>query len=62
VPPADSRLAPAGAAWARDVDAAEVAMRHTLAAVDGIDRNAHLGTLVDAWTAVLEEPRLARPA
>jgi hypothetical protein len=37
-------------------------MRHTLAAVDGIDRNAHLGTLVDAWTAVLEEPRLARPA
>jgi DNA polymerase-3 subunit delta' len=62
VPPADSLLAPAVAVWARDVDGAEVAMRHTLAAVDGIDRNAHLGTLVDAWTAVLEEPRLARPA
>ncbi|MFN9370079.1 MAG: AAA family ATPase [Planctomycetia bacterium] len=60
--PADPLLAPAASVWARDVDAADAALRHTLAAVEGIDRNAHLGTLVDAWTAVLEEPRLAQPA
>lgn len=58
----DPALAPAAAVWARDVDAAEAALRHTLAAVERIDRNAHLGTLLDAWTAVLEEPRLAQPA
>lgn len=61
-PPADAMLSAAVSAWGRDIDAAESALRHTLAAVDGIGRNAHLGTLIDAWTAVLEEPRLAQPA
>ena len=28
---------------------------------DGIDRNAYLPVLIDAWTALLEEPRLAQP-
>ena len=61
-PAADSPFAAALPAWSGDVDATEAALRHTLAAVEGIDRNAHLGTLVDAWTAVLEDPRLAQPA
>jgi hypothetical protein len=31
----------------------------TLGALEAIDRNANLGVLIDAWTAVLEEPRLS---
>jgi hypothetical protein len=31
----------------------------TLDALEAVDRNANLGVLIDAWTAVLEEPRLA---
>jgi len=53
-------LARAAAAWSGDVDAVGVAVERTLDAVDAVDRNANLGVLVDAWTAVLEEPRLAR--
>jgi hypothetical protein len=36
------------------------AIDRTLDAADAVDRNANLGVLIDAWTAVLEEPRLAR--
>jgi hypothetical protein len=39
-----------------------VALAHTLDSLDAIDRNANLTMLVDAWTAILEEPRLAHPA
>lgn len=38
---------------------AEAALTATFDALDGIDRNANLTILVDAWSAVLEEPRLA---
>jgi DNA polymerase III subunit delta' len=48
------------AAWATDSDAAAAAVECTLDALALIDRNANLGVLVDAWTAILEEPRLAR--
>jgi DNA polymerase III subunit delta' len=50
------------AAWAADPDAAAAAATCTLDALDAIDRNANLNVLVDAWTAILEEPRLARGA
>jgi hypothetical protein len=35
-------------------------LRSTLDALESIDRNANLTILVDAWTAVLEQPSLAR--
>jgi len=58
-PPTDPALARAVVAWAGDVDEATAALESTLDARDAIDRNAHLPTLVDAWTAILEAPRLA---
>ena len=57
---ADPAIDRAAGPWATDVDATTVAIDRTLDAADAIDRNANLGTLVDAWTAVLEEPRLGR--
>jgi DNA polymerase-3 subunit delta' len=58
--PADPVLAAAVAAWGGDGERAAVCLAHTLDALDGIDRNAYLPILVDAWTAFLEEPRLAQ--
>jgi DNA polymerase-3 subunit delta' len=55
-------LATAIASWVADADEAATALEATLDARDAIDRNAHLPTLVDAWTAVLEAPRLAHSA
>ncbi|MCE9631034.1 MAG: AAA family ATPase [Planctomycetia bacterium] len=52
----------AAAAWAVDPDAATAAIETTLETLDAVDRNANLSVLIDAWTAVLEEPRLARQA
>jgi len=52
----------AGAAAAFDIDAAVVALGQTLDALEAVDRNANLTTLVDAWTAVVEEPRIAAGA
>lgn len=56
----DALLGKAASAWSGDVDAATAAIDRTLDAADAVDRNANLGVLIDAWTAVLEEPRLAR--
>ena len=56
----DPTLDRAAAAWTTDIDAAAAAVDRTLDAADAIDRNANLGMLVDAWSAVLEEPRLGR--
>lgn len=58
--PADPAVARAAAAWGSDADGAAAAVENTLDARDAVDRNAHLPTLIDAWTAVLESPRLAR--
>ncbi len=52
----------AAAAWAVDPDVATAAVEGTLAALEAVERNANLTVLVDAWTAILEEPRLARQA
>lgn len=60
--PPDAVLDRAVAAWAADADEAAAGLEATLDALDGIDRNAHLPTLVDAWTAILEAPRLAHSA
>ena len=60
--PADPMIARAVEAWAGDAEDASTALDHTLDALDAIDRNANLSILVDAWTAILEEPRLAHPA
>lgn len=62
VPAADPAIHAAAAAWAVDPDACWEAIRVTLDALDAVDRNANLTMLVDAWTAMLEEPRLAQPA
>lgn len=59
--PADAALARAVAGWAGGDDAADEAatlLRHTLDALEAVDRNANLTILVDAWTAILEEPRI----
>jgi DNA polymerase III subunit delta' len=57
--PGDAALARAVSAWSANTDEAATALESTLDARDAIDRNAHLPTLIDAWTAVLEAPRLA---
>ena len=60
---ADPMLAEAAARWATGAeDAGEetaILLHHTLDALDAIDRNANLTILIDAWTAILEAPRLA---
>jgi DNA polymerase-3 subunit delta' len=57
--PSDPVMARGVSQWAAGGDEASAALEQTLDALDSIDRNAHLPTLVDAWTAVLEAPRLA---
>ena len=59
-PPTDPALAAAVSAWQGDADMVAAGIAQTLDAIDGIDRNANLTILVDAWTALLEEPRLAQ--
>ncbi len=59
LPATEPSCAQAATAWSGHADAATAAIEHTLDALDAIDRNANLGVLVDAWTAILEEPRLA---
>jgi DNA polymerase III subunit delta' len=56
----DPAVERAAAPWTTDADATAAAIDRTLDAADAVDRNANLGVLVDAWTAVLEEPRLGR--
>lgn len=58
--PSDPGLAASVRSWNGDADEAATALELTLDALDAIDMNAHLPTLVDAWTAVLEAPRLAQ--
>ncbi|NBW96285.1 MAG: AAA family ATPase [Planctomycetia bacterium] len=59
-PPSDPELAAATASWGGGAERATAGLHHTLDALDGIDRNANLTMLVDAWTALLEEPRLSQ--
>jgi DNA polymerase-3 subunit delta' len=56
----DPELARAAQAWTANVDAALAAVDGTLDALGYVDRNAHISVVIDAWTAILEEPRLAR--
>ncbi len=56
--PTDGMFAAAVGSWSADADEAAAGLEATLEARHAIDRNAHLPTLVDAWTAVLEAPRL----
>jgi len=56
--PADPAVARALAMSPPDADEAVAVLRHTLAALAAIDRYANLTVLIDAWTALLEEPRL----
>jgi DNA polymerase-3 subunit delta' len=58
--PGNEALASAVAAWNGSADEAATALEFTLDALDAIGMNAHLPTLIDAWTAVLESPRLAQ--
>jgi DNA polymerase-3 subunit delta' len=60
--PADAAVRQAADAWARDADACAEAVGQTLDALGAVERNANLTILIDAWTALLEEPRLARLA
>ena len=53
-PTADPELQHAVASWGGSAEQATVGIRCTLDALDGIERNAHLPTLVDAWTVHLE--------
>lgn len=58
--PAEADLASAATACGEDAERAEAGLANTLDALDGVERNANLSILVDAWTAVLEEPRLSQ--
>jgi DNA polymerase-3 subunit delta' len=58
--PTDPAIARHLEAWGADADEAAQAIDGTLDALASIDRNANLTILVDAWTAVLEQPSLAR--
>jgi DNA polymerase-3 subunit delta' len=60
--PSDLGLARAVEAWGGDAEQAAQAVAATLDALDAIDRNANLTILIDAWTAVLEQPALAQTA
>lgn len=55
VPVTDADLTAAVRRWQGTADEAAEGLRIALDALDGIDRNAHLPTLVDAWTARLEQ-------
>jgi DNA polymerase-3 subunit delta' len=58
--PADPAIARAVAGWALEAgEAATNLLEHSLDALDSVDRNANLAILVDAWTAILEAPRIA---
>jgi DNA polymerase-3 subunit delta' len=59
-PSNDASLAAAVSAWAGRSDEIGTALHSTLDALNAVDRNANLTVLIDAWTAVLEEPRLAQ--
>jgi DNA polymerase-3 subunit delta' len=56
VPIDDPALARAVHAWGGSAEEATDALHSTLDALDAIDRNAHLPTLVDGWSARLEPP------
>jgi DNA polymerase-3 subunit delta' len=58
--PADPVLARHVEAWAADSQEAAQAIQSTLDMLQSIDRNANLTILVDAWTAVLEQPSLSQ--
>jgi hypothetical protein len=58
--PADPTLAQRVEAWGAGPEEATQSIRSTLEALESIDRNANLTVLVDAWTAVLEQPSLGR--
>jgi DNA polymerase-3 subunit delta' len=56
--PADAALAAACRDARPDADESVAGLHHTLAALAAVDRNANLSIVVDAWTSLLEEPRL----
>lgn len=58
--PADRGTAAAVEALGADAGQAEQAIRTTLDTLEAVDRNANLAILVDAWTAVLEQPAIAQ--
>ena len=55
-PPNDQAMAEAVGRWQRGEAEADACLRHTLDALSGIERNANLGILIDAWSAKLERP------
>lgn len=58
--PADPAVARALEALGADAELAEQSIRASLDALEAVDRNANLPIVVDAWTAVLEQPALAQ--
>jgi DNA polymerase-3 subunit delta' len=58
--PTDPGVARHVDAWGADAEEAAQAIHSTLDALASIDRNANLTILVDAWTAVLEQPSLSQ--
>ena len=58
--PPDALVARAVGAWGGTAEEAAVGLRHSLQAIESVDRNAHLPTLVDAWTTQLEQ--IVQPA
>ncbi|MEI7862539.1 MAG: hypothetical protein WCJ21_07905, partial [Planctomycetota bacterium] len=61
-PPPDALVARAIGAWRGTAEEAAMGLRHSLQASEAVDRNAHLPTLVDAWTTQLEQIVQPTPA
>jgi DNA polymerase-3 subunit delta' len=59
---ADAAISSALTRWQGDADEAAAAISRTLDALDALERNANLTILIDAWTAIVEQPRLAQSA
>ena len=61
----DGAFAKAAAGWASRIsnptEKASFLLEKSLDALDSVDRNANLSVLIDAWSAVIEAPQLAKP-
>ena len=61
----DGAFAKAAAGWAsrtsNPTEKASFLLEKSLDALDSVDRNANLSVLIDAWSAVIEAPQLAKP-
>ena len=62
MPIADATLRAGLERWSGEAEETSLLLGITLDALESIDRNANLTVLIDAWTALLERPKLSQHA